>query len=83
MFSKRSINGLAFREATKLHFMHFSCMVIILFNTDLRKSAFTIYSFKKVVFRLFVFYVFCLFYFEFYIIFGDILINICGIIIYI
>ena len=65
MFSKRSRNRLASREGTKLHFMHSSCMVIIFFNTDLRKSAFTIYSFKKLVFRLFVFYVFCLFYFEF------------------
>ena len=65
MFSKRSRNRLASREGTKLHFMHSSCMVIIFFNTDLRKSAFTIYSFKKLVFRLFVFYVFCLFCFEF------------------
>ena len=65
MFSKRSRNRLASREGTKLHFMHSSCMVIIFFNTDLRKSAFTIYSFKKLVFRLFVFNVFCLFYFEF------------------
>ena len=91
MFSKRSRNRLASREGTKLHFMHSSCMVIIFFNTDLRKSAFTIYSFKKLVFRLFVFCFLsilfrircCLFYFELYIIFADFLINICAIIIYI
>ena len=41
-----------FKGATKVHFTHYSCVVIILFKTDLRKSAFSIYSFGKLVFRL-------------------------------
>ena len=47
-------------EATKLYFMHPSCIVIILFNTDLQKSAFSIYSFKKLVSCLSMLYGFCL-----------------------
>ena len=45
--------------------MHYSCVVIILFNTDLYKSAFPTYSFKNLVFDLSVFCIFCLLCFEF------------------
>ena len=33
---------------------HYSCVVIILFNMDLYKSAFSIYTFLKLVFCLYV-----------------------------
>ena len=62
--------------------MHSSCVVITLFNTDLCKSAFSTYSFKKLVFPLSVFHLFCLFCFELNVIFGDILCNMCVIIVY-
>ena len=39
------------KRATKLYFMLYSCMVIILFNMDLYKSVFSIYSFKKQAFQ--------------------------------
>ena len=39
------------------YFIHYSCMVIILFAIDLCMSAFT-YSFKQLVFRLPVFFLF-------------------------
>ena len=39
-----------FNRSTKLYFTHYSCAVIILFNTGLYKSAFSIYSFGKLVF---------------------------------
>ena len=42
----------------KLFFLHYSCLVIILSDTDLYKSTFSVYSFKKLVFRLSVFCVF-------------------------
>ena len=45
--------------------MHYSLVVIILFNTDLYKSAFPTYSFKNLVFDLSVFCIFCLLCFEF------------------
>ena len=45
-------------------------VVIILCNTVPYKSAFSTYSFMELVFRL-VLYVFCLFCFEFYLIFTD------------
>ena len=32
------------KGTTKLHLMHYSCVVIILFITDLYKSAFSTYS---------------------------------------
>ena len=64
-------------------FMHSSRVVIVLFNTDLYKSAFSIYSFRKLVFRLSVFYHVCLFYFEFDVIFVNLVCNICVIIFYI
>ena len=35
------------KGATKLYFMHYSCVVIILFSTGLCKSAFSTYSFGK------------------------------------
>ena len=41
------------KGATKLYFTHYSCTVIILFNTGLYKSAFSIYSFGKLVFVAF------------------------------
>ena len=50
---------LAVKGATKFYFMHYSCMVIILLITDLYKSTFSTYSFKKLVF---CFSVFCIFF---------------------
>ena len=45
---------------------YYSCVVIILFNTGLQKSAFSSDSFGKLVFSSFwAFYVFCLLCFEF------------------
>ena len=35
------------KEATKLYFTHYSCVVIILFNTSLNESVFSTYSFGK------------------------------------
>ena len=46
------------KGAMKLFFMHCLCVVIILFNKDLYKSAFSTYSFKETTFCLPVFYVF-------------------------
>ena len=37
---------------------HYSCVVIILFNTGLYKPALFTYSFGKLVFRIFAFFVF-------------------------
>ena len=39
-------------------FTHYSCVLIILFNTDLNNSVFSTYSFGKLVFLLFVLSVF-------------------------
>ena len=50
---------LAVKGARKFYFMHYSCMVIILLITDLYKSTFSTYSFKKLVF---CFSVFCIFF---------------------
>ena len=36
------------KGASEFYFMHSLCVVIILFNTDSYKSAFSTYSFKKV-----------------------------------
>ena len=47
--------------ATKLYFMHYSCVVIILLSTSLYKSVFSTYSFCKTRFSSFcvlAFYVF-------------------------
>ena len=49
--------------------MGYSCVVVILFNMSLYKSAFSGYFFEKPVFHLFVFCVFCLLCFEFDVIF--------------
>ena len=38
------------KVATKLYLAHYSCVVIILFNTGLYKSVFSTYSFGKLVF---------------------------------
>ena len=46
------------KGATKLHFTHYSCEVILLFNTGLFWSAFSTYFFGKLVFRLPMFDVF-------------------------
>ena len=40
------------KGATKSYFMHYSCVVIILFNTGLYKSTFFTCYFGKLVFRL-------------------------------
>ena len=40
------------QEATRLYFKHYSCVVIILFNTGLYKSAYSTYSFGKLTFSL-------------------------------
>ena len=74
-------NTNAFKGATKLYFMLSSIVVIILLDTDLYQSAFSVYSFKKLVFRLSVFFVFYLFCFEFDFIFGHFSDNICVIIV--
>ena len=50
------------KEATKLYFMHYSCVGSILFNMNLYQSAFSTYSFEKLVFFMFCA---CLFCFEF------------------
>ena len=51
--------GLGFvKGATKLYFTHYSCVIIILFNTDLCRSTFSVISFRKLVFRLSVLSVF-------------------------
>ena len=60
MFTIASTNLLTMiTEGTaKLHFMNSACVVIILLNTDLHRSAFSTYSSKKLVFRFCVFYLF-------------------------
>ena len=49
-----------FKGATKSHFAHYSFVVFILFNTGLRKSAFSTSSFRKLV-SVLSFCAFCLF----------------------
>ena len=60
MFTIASTNLLTMitEGITKLHFMNSACLVIILLNTDLHRSAFSTYSLKKLVFRFCVFYLF-------------------------
>ena len=41
-----------FKGATKSYFTHYSCVVIILFNTALCRSSFSKVSFRKLVFGL-------------------------------
>ena len=81
--SKRYYLQVIFKAATKLSLMYSQCVIIILFNTDFYRSAFYNYSFKKLVFGLYVFYVFCLFLFELDLVFAGFLHDICVIIIYI
>ena len=72
------------QEATKLNFIHSSCVVITLLSTDLCKSAFSTYSFNKLVFRLSeCSEFFCLFCFELNVIFLGFIYDVCVIIIYI
>ena len=52
------------KGAAKLYFLHYSHMVIHLFNTDIRKTIFPTYSLKNLVFCVSVFRIFCLFNFE-------------------
>ena len=59
------------KGATKLYFMHYSCVVFILSNLDLYKSGFPTYSFENLVSDLSVFFFFCLFCFELAVIFKD------------
>ena len=47
-----------FKEVAKLHIMHSFSVVIVLFNTDLCKSAFSASSFRNLVLCLSVFFVF-------------------------
>ena len=46
------------KGTTKLYFTHYSCLVIILLNTGLCRSEFSVVSFRKLVFRLSVLSVF-------------------------
>ena len=39
------------KELQKLYFMHYFCVVIVLFNTASCRSAFSLVSFRKLVFR--------------------------------
>ena len=50
------------KGATKSNFTHYSCVVIVLFNTSLYRSAFSTVSFGKLFFKSFC--VFCVFCFE-------------------
>ena len=46
------------KEAAKMYFVYYSCVVIILFSRSLYKSAFSGYSFGKLGYRLSVFFAF-------------------------
>ena len=50
-----------FKGAMKSYFMLYSSVVIVLFNVELYKSAFSTYSFKKQAFHLSELCVFCIF----------------------
>ena len=43
-----------------MYFMHYSCVVIILFSTNSYKSAFHTDTFKKIIFRPSVLFISCL-----------------------
>ena len=43
----------SFQGTRKLYFMHYSCVIIILFNTGFKKSVFSGDSFGKLVFLSF------------------------------
>ena len=51
--------------------MHSARVIIILFNTDLYRSAFSTYSLKKLFSRISVFIVFCLYYLQLNVIFEE------------
>ena len=53
MFKPQALKG-----ATKLYFTHYSCVVIVLFNTSLDKSSFSTFSFEKLVLCIVEFSVF-------------------------
>ena len=57
-FSVRDTLLLLKGATKKLYFMYCSCVVIILFSPGLYKAAFSTYSLVKLVFHLFVFFVF-------------------------
>ena len=57
-FSVRDTLLLLKGATKKLYFMYCSCVVIILFSLGLYKAAFSTYSLVKLVFHLFVFFVF-------------------------
>ena len=52
--SKSTPNVTIRKGATKSYFTHYSCVVIVFFNTALHGSAFSTVSFRKLVFRLFI-----------------------------
>ena len=60
-FNQNSFSFVVLKGATELYFTHYSCVVIILFNSGLYKSAFFTDSFGKLVFlcTFCVFYLFC------------------------
>ena len=59
------------KEAKKLYFMHYPCVVIILFSVGLCKSAFCSYSHVKQGLCLFVFWFFVFLYLSLFIFFGS------------
>ena len=44
------------KGTAKFYFMNYSCVVIILFKTDLCKSGFSNYSFNMLVFYFYLFF---------------------------
>ena len=65
------------KGAPKFYFTHYSCLIIILFNTGLWKSVFSTYSVARLVFCLSMFSVFWVLYvqcFKFDVIFIDFII---------
>ena len=60
---KNNAASVYFKGTTKLCFTHYMCVVIILFNTGLYKSAISTYSFAKLLFLCLLW--FSILYFEF------------------
>ena len=50
---KKTLNYTELKGATKSYFTHYSCVVIVLFNTALCRSSFSTVSFIKLVFLSF------------------------------
>ena len=50
---KKTLNYTELKGATKSYFTHYSCVVIVLFNTALCRSVFSTVSFRKLVFLSF------------------------------